>query len=205
MRPVPVKQVLDQQAYILFYTRDTPVTKNKIEPSSATKAETPAAPAPVANGVIPKTKQQDLPSNKENTRPSAVVEENVLNTSKANAKLSQPVIQAAEEASEVSSVSSTESMSSSEAKSRKRKASEQATPEIFKGRLVDWHESTVSDPYVSIRGGHSPPTLSAALSDPMTWKVRDLGRVYNDDDSSPPTKRPSKPWLKKARWTVTPN
>ncbi|CAO3633604.1 unnamed protein product [Cunninghamella echinulata] len=185
--PVSLKEVLSQQAYMLFYNTTESITKENIEEppknninnnilkrkSSGMEEENKSKPK---TELINKSKedsnkklkkQDQTKDNQTLSKPKEPTPIAAQNNNNNNEKSSSPSLSPSSSPSVISTTSDEMDHSSPSSPTMTK------IQDVLYGRNT-WLIQSLDKPYRSLRGPLSPPTFAAAVSDDSVWTIRDI-------------------------------
>ncbi|KAI8377455.1 uncharacterized protein BYT42DRAFT_497734 [Radiomyces spectabilis] len=175
--PASLKEVLSQQAYMLFYTQ-CPTDA----PSETAKPSTPPPAVSEAKDTQQQNKKKEVKEAKEETEPMPKAE--------LKRKSSD------EESTETNAQVAVNKKRKTEVKEKRPIKKEEKPYVVVSDHPGAWVVGTIEDTFQSLRGNLSPPTFTAAVSDESTWEVL-------PDIEGPHSQQITLKWLKRmASWRV---
>jgi hypothetical protein len=186
--PVKLEEVLNQQAYMLFYQKVQPESTSELPPITSFKAP----------------RKEIIPAKKvlvKRQRPIEFDGQVATETTTANAT---PNITTTTESAAKSTVTSTTTAETSTVPTHptKKRKLQFIEPTVIADNPKAWVVQFTMQPHRSLRGNLSPPTYSANVSDLSSWLVQSTSDFQHHQKSNNRLCR-SKLKSKKSTWTET--
>ncbi|KAI8089985.1 uncharacterized protein BX664DRAFT_334380 [Halteromyces radiatus] len=177
--PVSLKEVLSQQAYMLFYSSDKSSIPNMNVETKSKEKDTHGIKRTANdmennnNETVTVSKNQTLPPTILPVTKIQKIKDEKKETSKEKVKMEEPMASAPEDPPTRTSL----------------------IEEMVNGSNT-WLIQSSNKPFRSLRGNMSPPTFAAAVSDPSSWNVEDQKTIR-------PKKPVGKKWIRRMKgWHV---